>query len=145
MKTYVSSGGVLYDPTQNKVCLICKIPRDEWALPKGGVEKSENLRESAMREIQEETGYKDIELKELLGKTEYELKDNEDKAFKIVYYYLALLKTLEYVATPEQEKEELKSEWLSFEEAIKKAKYADTREFVRKTQLICEKGSGVSS
>jgi 8-oxo-dGTP pyrophosphatase MutT (NUDIX family) len=134
MKTHVSSGGVLYNPQQKKVYLIYKTERDEWLLPKGHIEEDERVEETAIREIQEETGYKNIKLIDngLLGKTEFEFKLNGEKAFKIVYYYLVELVSDDFNQTKEREQEGLDGKWLDFKEAIDLVDHDDIKKVLEK-------------
>ncbi|KAL4872558.1 NUDIX hydrolase domain-like protein [Aspergillus spectabilis] len=57
-----SCGAVLFDLSQKpkRVCLILYRHRenDEWLLPKGRRNRGESRRQAALREVEEETGYK---------------------------------------------------------------------------------------
>lgn len=61
-----------------------------YVLPKGHQEGKETLEEAALREVMEESGYKDIRLLRYLGSSTYELDWNEIQ-LKIDHYFLALL------------------------------------------------------
>ncbi|MFA5020443.1 MAG: NUDIX domain-containing protein [Patescibacteria group bacterium] len=138
MKTHVTAGGVLYDPRQQKVYLIYKKERDEWLLPKGHIEGGEGIEEAALREIKEETGYNGIELVKdgLLGKTEFEFELNGEKAFKVIYYYLAKLLEADFRETKERNTEGLEGKWFNLPEAIEKAKHEDTKKLLEKVGLF---------
>ena len=50
---------------------------NKWQMPQGGVNEGEKLVEAMKRELEEETGIKNIKiLKEIDGWTEYELPEN---------------------------------------------------------------------
>ena len=52
-------------------------PVDKWQMPQGGVNKGEKLIDAMKRELEEETGIKNIKiLKEIDGWSEYELPEN---------------------------------------------------------------------
>ncbi len=52
-------------------------PVNKWQMPQGGVNKGEKLIDAMKRELEEETGIKNIEiLKEIEGWSEYELPNN---------------------------------------------------------------------
>lgn len=59
-----SSGAILFDLSSypetktNRVCLIHHLAKDEWLLAKGRRNCGESRREAALREVQEETGYR---------------------------------------------------------------------------------------
>jgi len=138
METHVSAGGVLYDPRQEKVYLIYKKERDEWLLPKGHIKDGEGVEEAAMREIKEEAGYSDVELVKngLLGKTEFKFEFKGEKAFKVVYYYLAKLLTDDFVETKERRDEGLGGAWLDVNEAIKLAHHEDIKMVLTKAAYL---------
>ena len=63
---------------ENKVFVGKRIdnPVDKWQMPQGGVNNGENLIDAMKRELQEETGIRNIKiLKEINGWLEYELPD----------------------------------------------------------------------
>ncbi|KAM5342992.1 hypothetical protein ACJ41O_013958 [Fusarium nematophilum] len=55
-----SCGAILFDLSRQtiQVCLTHYLARDEWLLPKGRRNCNEHRREAAVREVQEETGYR---------------------------------------------------------------------------------------
>ncbi|WP_231914513.1 NUDIX hydrolase [Corynebacterium renale] len=91
-----------------EVALIHRPRYNDWSLPKGKVDKGENLPATAVREILEETGYP-VRLGKLLGHVTYPVKNNT----KVVYYWTAKV-TGEQVAT-DDEADELR--WLPVDEA----------------------------
>lgn len=94
-----------------------------------------------MREITEETGYKDIELVDggLLGKIEFEFELDGEKAFKVIYYYLAKLLENDFAETSERQAEGLSGSWMSLPEAIKSAKHEDIKKLLEKAALFIDR------
>ena len=59
LRSQVSAGGVIYRcraSRQIEVALIAHRKGESWRLPKGRTEPGETLRETALREVREETG-----------------------------------------------------------------------------------------
>lgn len=87
INTHISSGGVVYkisDKNQIEILLLHRKETDSWHLPKGTQKEGEDLAKTALREVQEETGY-EVEIEKYLGKLP---SLNEDKEPKITHYYL---------------------------------------------------------
>jgi|TARA_B100000745_G_scaffold271600_1_gene199078 putative (di)nucleoside polyphosphate hydrolase len=71
--------GVVILNSQNKVFVAKRIdnPKKFWQMPQGGVNKSENYYEAALRELNEETSIKSVSfIKEIDGFISYNLPDN---------------------------------------------------------------------
>ena len=71
--------GIILLNHENKVFVAKRIdnPKNFWQMPQGGVDKNEDLLTAAFRELKEETSIEKVELiKEIDGKTTYELPDN---------------------------------------------------------------------
>lgn len=146
-KLQFSSGGIIYRKQGRRVevALIVrgeappfrKKRRDEgkvFCLPKGKIEKPETPQETALREVEEETGLKGKIEKEI-GKINYWFYSKEEKTriFKTVYFYL-----LKYESgSPEGhdfEVEEVK--WLPIDEALKIMTYPTERKMMQKAKQL---------
>tara|TARA_B100001175_G_scaffold240415_1_gene206752 strand:- start:1264 stop:1740 length:477 start_codon:yes stop_codon:yes gene_type:complete len=71
--------GIVVLNDKNKVLVAKRIdnPKNFWQMPQGGVDKNEDYYEAALRELEEETSIKNVDLiKEVDGFTSYNLPDN---------------------------------------------------------------------
>ena len=71
-----SGVGIVVLNKENKVFVARRIdnPKNFWQMPQGGVDKGENFLNAAYRELEEETGIKEVELiKEIDGTMTYQL------------------------------------------------------------------------
>ena len=74
-----SGVGIVVLNRDNKVFVAKRIdnPKNFWQMPQGGVDKGEDFLTAAHRELNEETGIKNIELiREIEGTTTYELPNH---------------------------------------------------------------------
>ena len=80
----VAAGGVVTNK-QGKVLFIYR--NDKWDLPKGIRKKKERLEDCAVREVEEETGVRDLEIENLLRTTYHIFKRNGKLRLKEVHWY----------------------------------------------------------
>ena len=85
-----SCGGVVI--FRGKILLLYKNYKNKyegWVLPKGTVEEGEEYKDTAMREVYEETGVK-ATLMKYIGKSQYSFTVPEDVVEKTVHWYLMM-------------------------------------------------------
>ncbi|MDR3124453.1 MAG: NUDIX domain-containing protein [Endomicrobium sp.] len=116
-----SCGAVIYKiENANPVFLLVKsVKSSNWGLPKGHMEKGETEKETAVREIFEETGIKQLKFDDNFRQENVYIIDNEEttklgyKIEKCVVYFLALSvgnEILEY-----DKKEISENRWMNFQ------------------------------
>lgn len=80
-----AAGGIVNNP-EGKILFIKRLGK--WDLPKGKMEKGESREESAVREIEEETGLKDVELVRFINTTYHiYIERNGDKVLKCTHWF----------------------------------------------------------
>ncbi len=83
----------------------------KWDLPKGKMEKGENPAETAIREVQEECGIKNIEIDHFLFDTYHLFTENKKKRLKVTHWY-KMLGEKEDALSPQFEEGIEKVEWI---------------------------------
>lgn len=129
-----SAGGVVFRHREGsiEVALIALKGKKIWTLPKGLIDRGEDLQTTAVREIMEETGLISNIIDDL-GEKSYWFyqKDNNSKYKKTVTYFL-----LEYTGGNIEdygwEVEEAK--WFNIDDAIKRVSYKSDREILEKAK-----------
>ncbi len=90
VRTHVSSGAVVakHERGAYKVLVMYRRATKSWHLPKGTQKGKETLEETALREVQEETGLT-VELGDYLGKLHSVIERGRKKVPKETHYFLA--------------------------------------------------------
>jgi len=73
MKRRIIAAGGLVTNHQDELLMIFR--RGKWDLPKGKLDKGESIEACAVREVEEETGIRDIQLGALIGITYHDYFD----------------------------------------------------------------------
>ena len=81
----VKAGGGLVYNSKGEVLFIFR--NGKWDLPKGGTEKNETMEETAIREVEEETGVTGLKIINKLPKTYHIFKRNGRYKLKVTYWY----------------------------------------------------------
>ncbi len=111
-----AGGGLVY----NKAGDVLFIFRNgKWDLPKGGIEKGEEIEDTAIREVEEETGVTNLKITHKLQKTYHVFKRGGKYKLKVTHWYE--MRT-DFAGTPKPQANEgiEKVAWLNPEE-IKEA------------------------
>ena len=126
----ISCGGIVI--YRWKILLLYKNQNGKylgWVLPKGTVELGETYRQTALREVQEETGATGNIIK-YVGKTQYNFKGNEDFVNKTVHWYL--MTTNSFYCKPQSEEYFADAGFYKFHEAYHLLKFNDERQILKK-------------
>ncbi len=79
-----AGGGLVYNK-KGEVLFIFR--NGKWDLPKGGIEKGEDIESTAMREVEEETGVNLLRITNKLQKTYHVFKRNGRYKLKITHWF----------------------------------------------------------
>lgn len=109
--------------------LLLHYPGGHWDLPKGHVEEGEKEIETALRELEEETGIQKVDLVDGYRETiQYFFRKPEGKIDKEVVFFLVTVGDKGVQISHEHKN----SVWLSYDEAYKKVTFQNAKDLIKK-------------
>jgi 8-oxo-dGTP pyrophosphatase MutT (NUDIX family) len=110
VKKIIAAGGLVFND-KNELLMIFR--RGKWDLPKGKLDEGETIEACAVREVQEETGLKNIAIEKFAGLTYHEYYDkySEKDVIKETHWYKMHALT-EQSLTPQTEEDIEQIEWV---------------------------------
>ena len=110
-----AAGGIVRNE-QEAILMIYRL--DKWDFPKGKVEAGEQYAEAAIREVEEETGLKDITLGEPLPSTFHTYELRGEPILKGTHWYA--MRAHSQSLTPQTVEDITEAVWVPFEEVRQK-------------------------
>lgn len=142
-KKEVSAGGAVYKKENGKIYILLINPKsrdfgppeDYWTFPKGKQDDGEDLKVTAVREVQEEGGVK-AEIEHELGYKKYFRNWAGDQAIKFVHYFL-----MKYISgSPKDHDEEIAdADWFEMSEVDDKLKFDTDKDTWKKAKELLVK------
>ncbi len=127
-----SAGGIVQDVDK---LLMVKVENLEgqkiWTFPKGHIEEGETAETAALREVEEETGYR-CAIVSPFDKIQYWFKRGRKLTKKSVVWFL--MKPLEKTGTHDPE-EILEAKWLTMSQAESVARYQSDKKILMKLKI----------
>ncbi|TVR18882.1 MAG: NUDIX hydrolase [Balneolaceae bacterium] len=118
MQRIKAAGGVLFR-YKDSLAEILLIKRNGfWDLPKGKVENRESIEKAAMREVEEETGVKNIFIRSYLCETYHEYVQKGKAYGKTTYWYLMDANGFDGDTKPQTEEGITETEWTHLKKAF---------------------------
>ena len=131
-----TSGGIVFRFTPDKKdieILLIQDSKERWTIPKGHIEPGETAKVTARREIEEETGLKNVSILTWLGKIHFKYRRLDKLVLMTTQIYL--VQALDERETPTPEKWMKGIQWFSFTDALEVIEYED----IEKLMLIAKK------
>ena len=125
-----SCGGVVI--FRGKILVLYKNIRNKyegWVLPKGTVEAGEEYKETALREVREESGVSASVIK-YIGKSQYTFSAPEDIVEKDVHWYLMMADS--YYNKPQREEYFQDSGYYKYIEAYHLLKFSNEKQILER-------------
>ncbi len=121
-----TAGGIVYrrnKQTNDVEILLIQDAKDRWTIPKGHIEEGESAKQTAAREVGEETGLKEMKVLNWLGKINFRYR--RINSLVLMTTEIFLIKALG--DTDDLQKEEWMNgiAWFPSKEALEKIEYED--------------------
>ncbi len=131
-----TSGGIVFRFTEDKKdieILLIQDSKERWTIPKGHIEPGETAKMTARREIEEETGLRNVSILGWLGKIQFKYRRMDKLVLMTTQVYL--VQSLDSRERPTPEKWMKGIEWFPFTEALEAIEYDD----IGKLMLVAKK------
>ena len=131
-----TAGGIVFrmTPDQKDIeILLIQDSKNRWTIPKGHIEPGETAKQTAVREIGEESGLKHVDVLSWLGKIHFKYRRLEKLVLMTTQVYL--VQSLDKNEHPTKEKWMNGIRWFSFADALDAIEYAD----IEKLMLIAKR------
>ncbi len=131
-KREFSAGGIVLKREKGRLkVLLIKDGYGRWTWPKGNIAKGESNEDAALREIEEETGLKKLQIIEKIDRINYFYRLHGDLIFKTVYLFLIEARGREKFKI--QTSEIRNAKWFTSEEALETVAYKGAKEILKRT------------
>jgi len=131
-----TAGGIVFRMTEDSKdieILLIQDSKNRWTIPKGHIEPGETARQTAIREISEESGLKNVELLTWLGKIHFKYRRLDKLVLMTTQIYLVRALDDKEILTKEKWMNGIR--WFKFGDALDAIEYED----IEKIMLIAKK------
>ena len=120
-----TSGGIIFRRnTKGEIeILLIQDAKDRWTIPKGHIEKGETSKQTAEREIKEETGLAEVEMLNWLGKINFQYRRQQSLVLMTTEIFLARALGDTDALKPEEWMNGIR--WFKATDALDKIEYED--------------------
>lgn len=131
-----TSGGIVFRMSRDNKdieILLIQDSKNRWTIPKGHIEPGETAKQTAVREIGEESGLHHVQVLTWLGKIHFKYRRQDKLVLMTTQIYL--VRSLDDHEKPQKEKWMNGIKWFNFNDALNAIEYDD----IEKLMLIAKK------
>ena len=110
-----------------------------YVLPQGHQEKNEKLRQTVLREMEEETGFVDLKVIKKIQKYQYHYPTKRKIIYKSIHVYLVEILSLIKKEKKFEGHENYSNKFFDFKTAIKKARWQQDKEVIEQAYKFLKK------
>lgn len=128
-----SAGGVVYRVEDGRPrFLLIRDSYANWGFPKGHLEQGERAEDAALREVREETGIAQLELRGAIDTIDWYFRFRGRLIHKACHFFL--METAQRDTAPQHAEGITACQWCGYDEACEAISYANAREVLRRAR-----------
>ncbi len=138
-----TAGGIVFrnNPDDQEIeILLIQDSKGRWTIPKGHIEPGENAKQTAIREIGEESGLFHIRVLTWLGKIHFQYRRINKLVLMTTQIYL--VKALDNAEIPTKEEWMKGIKWFKFKDALEAIEYEDIEKLMLLAHNKIRQGNG---
>jgi 8-oxo-dGTP pyrophosphatase MutT (NUDIX family) len=135
-----SAGGVVFRQEDGAhLFLLIRDSYANWGFPKGHLENAERAEDAAVREVREETGLRELELRGMIESIDWYFRFRGRLIHKVCHFFL--METTQRETAPQRAEGITACRWVSFPEATAAISYANARQVLRRAHEMITGGA----
>jgi 8-oxo-dGTP pyrophosphatase MutT (NUDIX family) len=143
VREYTAGGVVFRVKNGGLEFLLLQDVKGRWSIPKGHVESGETLEQTAVREIEEETGLSQIKIIDKLDKIHFFYRMNGKLIFMTTFVFLMEATEPDETLQPEKSEGIIDVSWFDEAAALRAIEYKATRVLVEEGAQRVKKAYGL--
>jgi ADP-ribose pyrophosphatase len=133
-----SAGGIVYRIDRGEpIFLLIRDSYKNWGFPKGHLEAGEQPDAAALREVEEETGLRDLVIRGPVDTIEWSFRFRGDPIHKVCHFFL--METAQSDTSPQRTEGITACRWSNYAAAARMLSYRNAREVLSRAHSIIAK------
>ncbi len=138
-----SAGGVVFRRDVGEpLFLVIRDSYQNWGFPKGHVEEGERPADAALREVGEETGLAQLELRAPVDTIEWRFRFRGRPIHKVCHFFL--METRVSRTTPQRAEGITACRWVRYDDALRLLSYPNARKVLERARALLHEPAALS-